>query len=100
MIARLWSGVARDRRNAEAYLRHLAANVLPALKGIDGHREVRVLRREAGGRVELVVMTFWDSMEAIRRFAGEDAERAVVEPEARAVLVEYDDFVRHYEVER
>ena len=44
-------------------------------------------------------MTLWDSMDAIRRFAGEDAEHAVVEPEARAVLAEYDDFVRHYEVE-
>ena len=100
MIARVWRGVAQGRSNAEAYLRHLTANVLPALKAIDGHREARVLRREEGGRVEFLVMTFWDSMAAIRRFAGDDPERAVVEPEARAVLAEYDDGVRHYEVER
>ena len=60
----------------------------------------RVLRREEHGRVEFLVMTFWDSMAAIRGFAGADPERAVVEPEARAVLAEYDNFVRHYEVER
>jgi hypothetical protein len=44
------------------------------------------------------VITLWESMDAIRRFAGEDADRAVVEPEARAVLSEFDDGVRHYEV--
>jgi heme-degrading monooxygenase HmoA len=67
---------------------------------IHGHRGARVLRRDDGGQVEFLVMTFWDSMDAVRRFAGEDPERAVVEPEARAVLAEYDELVRHYEVER
>jgi heme-degrading monooxygenase HmoA len=100
MIARLWKGVAPDKPNADAYLRHLGAKVLPALATIDGYRDLRVLRREDRGRVEFLVMTFWDSMAAIRRFAGADPERSVVEPEARAVLAEYDDFVRHYEVER
>jgi heme-degrading monooxygenase HmoA len=99
MIARVWRGVARGGPDADAYLRHLGANVLPALKRIEGHREVRVLRRAEGQRVEFMVITLWDSMDSIRRFAGEDPERAVVEPEARAVLAEYDDFVRHYEVQ-
>jgi heme-degrading monooxygenase HmoA len=99
MIARVWRGVARDAADADAYLRHLRAGVLPALAAIEGYRDVRVLRRAARGRVEFLVLTFWDSMEAIRRFAGEDLERAVVEPEARAVLAEYDAFVRHYEVD-
>jgi hypothetical protein len=57
-----------------------------------------VLRRADGGRVEFLVMTLWDSMDAVRRFAGDNPEAAVVEPEARAVLSEYDNFVRHYEV--
>jgi heme-degrading monooxygenase HmoA len=100
MIARLWRGVAREPAAAEAYLRHLNANVLPVLEGIEGYRGVRVLRREEDGRVAFLVMTLWDSMAAIERFAGGDPERAVIEPEARAVLAEYDDFVRHYEVER
>jgi heme-degrading monooxygenase HmoA len=100
MIARVWRGVAQGRSNADAYFRHLDANVLPALTRIAGYREARVLHREQGGRFEFLVMTLWDSMAAIRRFAGDDPERAVVEPEARAVLAEFDDFVRHYEVER
>ena len=93
MIARLWRGVATD---AAPYLRHFDGKVVPALKTIAGYRGHRVLRRED----EILVVTFWDSMEAIRAFAGADPEKAVVEPEARMVLAEFDDFVRHYEVER
>ncbi len=100
MVARLWRGVAAGGAQAQAYLRHLEGNVLPALEKIAGYRGVRVLRREEEGRIELVVMTFWESMDAVRRFAGADPERAVVEPEARAVLAQFDGFVRHYEVER
>jgi heme-degrading monooxygenase HmoA len=100
MIARLWKGVARDRRNADAYVRHFEAKVLPELAAIEGYRDARVLRRNEGSRVEFLVLTLWDSMEAIRRFAGDRPEHAVVEPEARAVLAEFDDFVRHYEVVR
>ena len=99
MIARLWRGAAGNRADAEAYVRHVRANVAPALKAIPGYRELRLLRREEGGRTEFLVMTLWDTMDAIHRFAGEDAEHAVVEPEARAVLADCDDFVRHYEVE-
>jgi heme-degrading monooxygenase HmoA len=99
MIARLWRGAAADRRNADAYVRHLRTNVVPELAAIPGYREVRLMRREEGGRTEFLVMTLWESMDAIRRFAGDDPERAVVEPEARAVLSDYDDFVRHYEVQ-
>jgi heme-degrading monooxygenase HmoA len=100
MIARLWRGAAAGPTQAQAYLRHLEGNVLPALEKIPGHRGVRVLRREEHSRIELLVMTFWESMDAVRAFAGADPERAVVEPEARAVLADFDDFVRHYEVER
>ena len=100
MIARVWRGVAQRPAQCRRLPAPPDARVLPALKAIEGHREARVLRREDRGRVEFLVMTFWDSMEAVRRFAGDDPERAVVEPEARAVLAEYDDFVRHYEVER
>src|SRR5919106_1703564 len=100
MIARVWRGVADTAVNADAYRRHLTTKVLPSLSAIAGHRGARVLRREEGGRIEFLVMTFWDSMDAIRGFAGERCERAVVEPEACAVLAEYDELVRHYEVER
>ena len=98
MIARLWRGVASSSAEAEAYQRHVTTNVFPQLAAIPGHRGARVLRRDDSGRVEFVVMTFWDSMEAIRKFAGDQPETAVVEPEARAVLADYDNFVRHYEI--
>jgi heme-degrading monooxygenase HmoA len=98
MIARLWRGVASTSVNADAYQRHVTMRVFPSLAAIQGHCGARVLRREHGGRVEFVVMTLWDSMEAVRRFAGDNPEAAVVEPEARAVLSDYDNFVRHYEV--
>lgn len=94
MIARLWRGRARTAKDADAYQRHVTTRVLPELKGIPGHRSAQVLRRKE----EFLVITYWESMDAIRRFAGEDPERAVVEPEARAVLAEFDDVVRHYEV--
>lgn len=98
MIARVWRGVAAPGEAAEAYLAHLTGRVLPSLAGIPGHRGAQVLRRSVPAGSEFVVTTWWDSMEAVRAFAGEAPERAVVEPEARAVLAECDDFVRHFEV--
>ena len=100
MIARMWRGTAADGEGARAYFRHLEANVVPALEKIAGYCGVRALRRVQEGRVEILVTTFWESMDAVRAFAGTDPEKAVVEPEARAVLAEFDDFVRHYEVAR
>ena len=93
MIARLWRGNAGRRKDADAYQRHVTQQRDPRLKGIAGHGARRCCAGE-----EFLVITFWESMDAIRRFAGEDPERAVVEPEARAVLEEYDELVSHYEV--
>jgi heme-degrading monooxygenase HmoA len=56
------------------------------------------MRRGDGSETELVVLTFWESMDAIRAFAGTDVTRAVVAPEARAVLKDYDREVRIFEV--
>jgi heme-degrading monooxygenase HmoA len=98
MIARLWRGVASTSADADRYQRHVTIKVFASLAAIQGHRGARVLRREHGGRVEFLVMTLWDSMDAVRSFAGDNPEAAVVEPEARAVLSDYDNFVRHYEV--
>jgi len=97
MIARTWRGMTATA-NAEAYSRHFTTNVAPALKDIAGHRGGYLLRREAAGRVEFLAVTLWDSMEAVKGFAGNDPDVAVIEPEARAVLSAFDDFVRHYEV--
>ncbi len=99
MIARVWRGKA-TARNSESYRRHFTEAVRPALEGLAGHRGALLLSRETEGdpQTEFLVVTLWDSMQAIRGFAGLDADRAVVEPAARALLAEYDTSVRHYEV--
>jgi heme-degrading monooxygenase HmoA len=97
MIARLWRGVA-VAGNADAYQRHATDTVFPALRAIAGHRGAYLLKRATGGRTEFLAVTLWDSMDAVRSFAGTDPETAVVEPEACAVLAEFDDFARHYEI--
>jgi len=97
MIARTWRGRAATDK-AEAYVRHVTGTVLPEVARLPGHRGGYVLRRAAGGEVEFLVVTLWDSLDAVRAFAGADLGRAVVEPAARAVLSGYDDVVRHYEV--
>ncbi len=98
MIARTWRGRAA-RATADAYCRHFAESVMPHLAAIPGHRGAYLLRRESdGGNVEFLAVTLWESMETIKAFAGPDPEVAVVEPEARAVLADFDGFARHYEV--
>ena len=97
MIARLWHGAA-SAVNADAYHRHFDSSVAPALACIPGNRGAWLLRREVDGEVEFLAITLWDSLEAIRAFAGDDVETAHVEPAARAVLAGFDDVARHFEV--
>ena len=97
MIARTWHGHA-DEDRADAYVDHLRRSVVPALSTIDGYRGIFLLRRETDDGVEFGVLTLWDSMDAIRRFAGETPEIAVVAPDAKAVLTRFDAHVKHYEV--
>jgi heme-degrading monooxygenase HmoA len=96
VIARVWKGVVRAG-HADEYLSHLQRNVIPELGGIAGFRGVEVLRGEAADP-EVIVITRWDSMDAIRRFAGPDPAVAVVAPEAKRVLASYDSHVRHFAV--
>ena len=97
MIARTWRGIATSA-NVDAYVRHFAQKVAPAVTALAGHRGAWLLRREVDGRTELLAVTLWESRDAIRAFAGDDIARAHVEPEARAVLSDFDDFACHYEV--
>ena len=97
MIARRWSCRARPE-NAEGYVNHFQESVLPALRRIDGHRGAHVLKRILGDESEILVMTLWESMDAIRAFAGEDPNVAVVEDEAKVFLSRFDSRVEHYEV--
>ncbi len=97
MIARIWRGYALPEK-AEEYVKHLQASVLPELRQIDGFQGVTLMRQDATQVVEFIVLTLWESMDAIHKFAGEDAEVAVVAPAAQPLLREYDPTVRHFEV--
>jgi heme-degrading monooxygenase HmoA len=97
MIARTWTAQA-TREQAPRYAEHLRASVLPKLEAVDGYRSAMLLARDTGSGAELIVVTFWDSLGAIELFAGSDAERAVVDDEAAALLTTFDRTVRHYDV--
>jgi heme-degrading monooxygenase HmoA len=97
MIIRSWKATALPE-NVAAYTRHFSDSVLPALRRIPGHKGAYVLKKSGGERVELVVLTLWDSMDAIQGFAGNSADEAVVEPGAEAVLESFDRKVLHFEV--
>jgi heme-degrading monooxygenase HmoA len=97
MIARMWRGSA-IRVRADDYVKHLQQSVVPELSKIDGFKGIYLLRQESSDGVEFVVMTLWESMDAIRKFAGENPENAVVAPAARVLFREYDVEVKHFEI--
>lgn len=96
MIVRSWRG--RAAKDNAAYVEHFRCNVMPELHEIEGFLDASLLREDRAADVEFLVLTRWASMDAVRAFAGADAARAVVEPEAVAALTDYDRTVHHYEV--
>ena len=97
MIVRIWRGQATADK-ADAYFKHVTETVFPELKTLAGHEGAWLLRREVDGQIEFLAVTFWESVDSSRSFAGDDIATAIVEPEARAVLADFDDFARHYEL--
>jgi len=97
MIARLWSAKTNEPRS-RAYLEHFSKNVLPSLRGLKGYAGAIILTRQTKGEVEILVTTLWKTLAAIREFAGENIEVAVVADEAAAILTDFDRRARHYEV--
>jgi heme-degrading monooxygenase HmoA len=97
VILRIWRARSIGAGVA-GYRRHFETNVLPHLQGLPGFQGATLSQRQAGDAVELMVQTRWDSLEAIQAFADGDIENAVVEPEAREVLIDYDERVAHYEI--
>jgi heme-degrading monooxygenase HmoA len=97
MIARHWRGWT-SCGDADAYESLLKETVLPGLRGIEGYLGGYVLRRDAGEESEFVVVNFFESIEAVKRFAGEDYETAVFEPEARRLLKRIETVATHYDV--
>ena len=97
MIARMWRGATR-RADAAAYARYVADTGMTAYRATPGNRGAHLLQREVGELTEIITLSFWDSLDAIKGFAGEDIERAVFYPEDDRYLVERDLRVTHFQV--
>ena len=96
MISRLWHGWT-TRANADAYETLLRNEVLPGIHRVRGFKGAHVLRRDVKDEVEFVTITRFDSFEAVKEFAGEDYEVAVILPEAHRLLSRFDASSAHYE---
>lgn len=97
MIARIWRGAVRPE-DADAYADYIEETGLSAYATTGGNRGAWLLRREEEGRTEFVTFSLWDSLDAIRGFAGDNIETAVFYPEDDRFLIDRDLVVRHYEV--
>jgi heme-degrading monooxygenase HmoA len=97
MIARTWRGVTRAE-DADVYLEYLNATGLREYRKTSGNLGVLALRRVTADRAEFLLISLWESMEAVRRFAGDDPERAIYYPEDDRFLVERGERIEHFEV--
>jgi heme-degrading monooxygenase HmoA len=97
MIARHWRGWT-EVANADAYETLLKQKVLPGLKNVEGYRGGYVLRHDGPEEVEFIVLNLFESLEAVKRFAGADYSTPVFEPEAKRLLRRIEAIATHYEV--
>jgi antibiotic biosynthesis monooxygenase (ABM) superfamily enzyme len=97
MIARHWRGWTKHE-DADAYEAFLKSKVLPGLREIAGYRGGYVLRKDDAQESEFMVVNLFDSLDAVKRFAGPDYNIPVFEPEAKALLSRIETVANHYEV--
>lgn len=99
MIGRIWHGWTVPE-NADAYEALLKSEIFTGIqkRGIAGYREIQLFRRSLENEVEFVTIMWFDNLDAVRYFAGEDYEVAVVPPKAQALLAHFDHRSQHYEV--
>jgi heme-degrading monooxygenase HmoA len=99
MISRIWHGYTLQA-NADAYENLLKSEIFVGIRNrqIRGYRGIHLMRRDIADGVEFITIMWFDSLEAVRDFAGDDYERAVVPPAARTLLSRFDERSQHYEV--
>ena len=99
MIGRIWHGYTSPE-NADAYEGLLKSEIFTGIEGrkIPGFQGIQLFRRNRANEVEFITVMWFDSMDSVRAFAGEDYEAAVVPPKARALLARFDERSQHYEV--
>ena len=96
-IMRQWHGRVPTAK-ARAYREFLLARAIPDYRAVRGNISVHVLERREGEVTHFITLTFWEDLDAIRAFAGDDLERAKYYPEDAGFLLEYEPRVVHYEV--
>jgi heme-degrading monooxygenase HmoA len=99
VIARIWRGAVREQ-DGDAYAAYMENTGVRGYADTPGNRGVYMLRRNVDGKVEFVMFTLWDSLDAVKAFAGEQYETAVFYPEDDRYLVERDERSTHFEVAR
>jgi heme-degrading monooxygenase HmoA len=97
MIARFWRGVT-PKPKADEYLNYLEKTGLKEYRSTEGNRGVYVFRRIEDDRAVFLVVSLWESYDAIKRFAGPNFEKAVYYPEDEKFLIELEPYVVHYEI--
>lgn len=99
MISRIWHGWTTPE-NADVYESVLKNEILPGIqhRRIPGYRGIDLLRRESDRETEFITISWFDTWDAIREFAGPDYEQAVILPKDRVFLSRYDSQVQHYDV--
>ena len=97
MIARIWRGLTREA-DKDSYFEYLQKTGLKDYSAIKGNRGVWVLRRVQGGEAEFVLISLWESCDAVKAFAGTQFETAVYYPEDKRFLLELEPQVAHYEI--
>jgi len=97
-VVRVWKGYG-SAEGVDRYCRvHFAETVLPQLQAVDGFRGAHVLAHSTGEETEVVVATVWESLAAVKAFAGDDHERAVVEPVVHDLLTRFAERVTHFDL--
>ena len=95
MIARLWRGWT-ETSDADVYERFLRTELFPQVARLPGFVSARILRRRLDGEEEFVTLVTFESLDAVRAFAGDEYETPVIEPEAQRLLSRYEDRALHY----
>ena len=98
MIARIWRGATLES-SAEQYMDYMKSTGVKDCQATEGNRGVMILRRTSHGQAEFVFVSLWESLDAVRRFAGDDVERAVYYPEDKEYLLALEPNVEHWQAD-
>lgn len=97
MIARIWHGTTKIEQ-ADEYLDYLNRTGIPDYRKTKGNLGAYILRRSENDKAHFLTLSFWESLEAVKKFAGEDYEKARYYPQDEAFLLEFEPNVKHYEM--